>query len=174
MRWTVTGAHTHRSGTPALRRHAVRLGAALVLVAGLAGAADRPPPPDPCKRGPHRQRVTLVLSVPETQAVVSAVLSLTYDRALMRLPATGGGNRLRKRLTPRGSGVMLTPANAGDGLRVVAAKAGGLPGGPLVDIVFDRCAGARPPAPADLRCTVASCAGAGGQIDGCICTVALP
>lgn len=150
--------------------------AAFASAAVLVGvcAARAATPAQPCQSGPDRQRVTIALAIPESQAVVSAVLSVTYDPALLRLPETGGGTAVRTRLKASPGGAMLTPNNEGDALRIVAAKGGGLSVGPLAAVEFDRCAGARSPQPADLRCQVASCAGAGGPVDGCTCTVTLP
>lgn len=153
-------------------RCAAALSAAVVLFAaahaadGVAGA--------PCTLGPNRQRVTVALTVPEAQEVVSVVVSLGYDRALVGLPEAGGGAALRKRLSARTSGALVTPDNSGDALRLVIAKAGGLTLGPIADVEFDRCTGSRAVTVADLHCTVASCAGVGGQIDGCGCAVTVP
>jgi hypothetical protein len=150
--------------------------AAVVCAVGLSAdgrSAAAAPPDGGCEPSTQRQRVAVALVVPESQAVISAVLVLKYDPALLRLPENGGGKAVRARLTARANGAMLTPNSDGNALRIVAARAGGLPSGPLADVEFDRCAGAHAPAVADVRCEVASCAGAGGAIDGCACAVTL-
>lgn len=164
------------------RRHRLRLaacwmGLGCALVAARSHAettAATAAPPVACSAGAERQRVTLALQPPESQAVLSLVISLTYDPALLRLPALGSGADVRKRLKATGGAAMLTPNNLGGALRIVAARSGELPLGPLVDVEFDRCAGARVPTAADLRCTVESCAGSGGPVAGCTCTASLP
>jgi hypothetical protein len=151
--------------------HLAALGGTLALLAA-AEAADGVTRAS-CSPGADRQRVTLSLTVPESQQVVSVVVSLDYDPALLDLPH-GGDAALRQRLSSRAAGAMLTPDNTGNTLRVVVAKAGGLPLGPLADLELDRCSGARAPKSQDLSCRVASCAGSGGPVDGCTCSVILP
>ena len=162
----------HPSPLFAPTRCAAALTAALVFFAA-AHAADGVAPAA-CKLSPDRQHVTLALIVPEAQEVVSVVVSLGYDPSLVGFSETGGGTALRTRLSARATGALVTPDNTGDALRLVIAKAGGLTVGPIADVEFDRCTGSRAPTVADLHCTVASCAGAGGQIDGCGCAVTVP
>jgi len=154
-----------------VRSAGATLAAGAILCAVYAARAATPA--QPCQASQDRQRVTIALRIPESQSVVSAVLSLTYDPTVLRLPEAGGGVAVRARLKPGPGGAMLTPNNDGAALRIVAAKGGGLSFGPLTAVEFDRCAGARSPQPADLRCQVASCAGAGGPVEGCTCSVTL-
>lgn len=145
---------------------AAGLGAAIALFAGAALAAAHP-----CPAGAQRQRVAIELSAPEAQHAISVVALIGYNSSVLRLPESGGSAVLRKRVTGRDRDVMLTLSDSGDALRLVAAKAGGLTPGALADVEFDRCAGAPGPAAADVRCTVESCAGSGGPIADCKCTI---
>ena len=47
----------------------------------------------------------------------------------------------------------------------------GFPNGLFATVRFDRCSGAPAPTAADFGCTVEACAGSGGPIAGCTCTV---
>ncbi|MDX2168468.1 MAG: hypothetical protein SF182_15445 [Deltaproteobacteria bacterium] len=137
----------------------------LVASAGLAPAADQA---EPCRTGAERQTVTLALSDSGAQLPVSVVATLSYDASLAR-PL----EPLRAQVKTLASGAMLVPAAAADGLRLVAGRGGGLPAGPLAEIQLARCAGARAPVAADFHCTVDSCAGSGGALSDCTCSVVL-
>jgi hypothetical protein len=140
---------------------------ALAIPAANPAAAARP-----CEAGKEQQRIALEMSAPETQAVISLVASVTYDPSLLQL-AAGSAPSVRQRVTAGDRQAMLMSNNHGSVLRIVASKAGGLTPGPLADVEFDRCAGARAATGDDLRCTIESCAGAGGPIAGCTCTIML-
>ena len=137
------------------------------LLVGPAAAARA------CEAGTEHQRIALEMSAPETQAVISLVASVAYDPMLLRLPAAGSDTAVRKRVTAGDQQAMLMPNNDGSALRLVASKAGGLHSGTLADVEFDRCAGARAATGDDLRCTIESCAGNGGPITGCTCTITM-
>ncbi len=130
----------------------------------VASAAD----PPPCKTGTARQTVTLALSDSGAQLPVSVVARVTYDRALAR-PL----EPLRAQVKALAAGAMLVPSLSDTGLRLVAGKGGGLPAGPLADIELARCSGARAATVADFHCTVESCAGSGGAMSDCTCSVTL-
>ncbi|MEO8601293.1 MAG: hypothetical protein ABI629_01820 [bacterium] len=140
--------------------------AGLGVVLCLATASPAVTAAEPCKAGKAQQTVTLTISDSGAQLPVSMVASITYDPNLVRL-----AEPLRKRLHARAGGAMIAPKDTGGTLRIVAGKGGGLAAGPLVDIAFDRCAGARAPAAEDFRCSVDSCAGSGGAIGDCTCSV---
>jgi hypothetical protein len=138
---------------------------ALLASAGAAPAADSA---SPCKLGSEKQTLTLALSDSGAQLPVSVVATLSYDDRLAR-PL----EPLRTQVKPLANGAMLVPAVTTEGLRLVAGKGGGLPAGPLAEIQLARCAGARVPVASDFRCTVDSCAGSGGAINDCVCSVVL-
>ena len=150
-----------------MTRVAVGRCALIVALACWTAAASAAEPPS-CKTGTARQTVTLALSDSGAQLPVSVVASLTYDPTLAR-PL----EPLRAQVKPLAAGAMLVPSLADTGLRLVAGKGGGLPAGPLADIELARCSGARAPTAADFRCTVESCAGTGGAMSDCSCSVTL-
>jgi hypothetical protein len=127
-----------------------------------------------CAPGKAAPPVRLEITVPKTQSIVSMVASLAYDPDRLRLPETGAGPAVRKRVKAEQQGAMMTASNGPGSLRIVAAKAGGLEPGTLAQIRFDRCANAPSEPGAPLRCTVESCAGGGGPVTGCGCTATAP
>lgn len=135
-----------------------------VFAATTAVAADAPPS---CPAGKARQTITVALSDSGAQLPVSMVATLSYDPALVQL-----AEPLRKQVKGL-EGAMVVPNLADGALRLVAGKGGGLPAGPLADIALARCSGARAPTAADFTCTVESCAGSGGAISDCTCSVRL-
>lgn len=128
----------------------------------------------PCDPAGQRQQVAVEFSAPEAQQVISLVALIGYDSTLVGLPSGADAVAIKRRVNGRDRNAILTASGAGDAVRVVAAKAGGLTPGPLADIELDRCSGAPAPAASALRCTVESCAGSGGPIPGCTCTISLP
>lgn len=150
-----------------LRSFIVLAGIGTLAAAGAARGVES------CPAGQEHQRVAIEVSASEAQPVISLVAMLSYDPTLLRLPATGADPAMRKRLVSSDSNALLTSNNDGKVLRLVAAKAGGLKNGTLADIDFDRCAGARPPTASDLQCSIESCAGSGGPISDCSCTVSI-
>jgi hypothetical protein len=151
----------------------LRVGALLILTAGFlasfAGGATADTPS--CKAGKEHARVSLVFGPSEAQIPITVVLALAYDPSLTTVPESGSAPAVRKRVHTRQDGAMTTPNRADPALlRVVVTKPAGLKAGPLVDVDFDRCAGARAPTVGDFRCTLEACAGDGGGVD-CTCTV---
>jgi len=59
-------------------------------------------------------------------------------------------------------------------IRLVVGRTAGLANGLLATVRFDRCSGAPAVTAADFGCTMEACAGTGGDISGCICTVVAP
>jgi hypothetical protein len=57
---------------------------------------------------------------------------------------------------------------------VVLGRTAGLAEGLLYSAKFDTCQGAAAVTADDFGCTVEACAGAGGPIEGCTCTVVQP
>jgi hypothetical protein len=123
----------------------------------------------PCDPGRDTQSVALTVKAPGATTLVAVTLQLAYRRTALRLPADAATQRRRVRAV--GDGGLVAPKDLGYALRLVVARAGGLPAGPVVEVDFDRCAGSAPATSADLSCTVLGCAGTGGQLDGCSCTV---
>jgi hypothetical protein len=149
------------SGSMIARRSSLIV--ALLVCASAAHAVDSA---EPCKIGSEKQTVTLALSDSGAQLPVSVVATLSYDATLAR-PL----EPLRAQVKTLANGAMLVPAVTTEGLRLVAGKGGGLPSGPLAEIQLARCAGARAPVASDFHCTVDSCAGSGGAISDCGCSV---
>jgi hypothetical protein len=125
----------------------------------------------PCDATIGTQSVALTVKAPGATTLVAVTLQLAYRHGALRLPADALA--LRKRARAVADGGLVAPKDLGYALRLVVARAGGLLPGPAVEVAFDRCAGSASATTADLSCTVRGCAGAGGQLDNCTCTLAI-
>lgn len=109
-------------------------------------------------------------SVPTTVTVL-----VGYQSDLVSLPGSGNATTVRQRITyPPPPPFPQEPNDLNYALRLVVGRSAGFPNGLFATVRFDRCQGAPAPLAADFGCTVEACAGTGGPIVGCTCTVTTP
>jgi hypothetical protein len=125
--------------------------------------------PASCTPGSALQRVRVDLSAPPESKLTAVTARLTYRSDVLRLPRDQGDAAVRKRLASGEAPTVLSADDEGYALRVVVVRNAGLDSGPLVEVEFDRCAGARLPTAADLSCVVEGCTGLAGPVHGCRC-----
>lgn len=102
----------------------------------------------------------------------SVTILLAYRSDVISIPGSGFQPTVRQRVTvPPPPPFLFTPNDLDYALRVVLSRTNGLDQGLLFTVRFDRCEGAPVPDLADFSCSVEGCAGAGGTIDGCACSV---
>lgn len=102
----------------------------------------------------------------------SVTILLAYRSAVVSIPGSGFAPTVRQRVTvPPPPPFLFTPNDLDYALRVVLSRTTGLQQGLLFTVRFDRCQAAPVPSPADFACSVEGCAGSGGSIDSCVCTV---
>lgn len=111
------------------------------------------------------------MTVPETQPIVSAVVALRYDPAQLREPEKRSDAAEQPSLRTQADGVSITSSGTPGLLRLVIGSTAGLPAALPVDVELQRCAGAQSPSPPTLTCAIEACAGGGGPVTGCACTV---
>jgi len=103
---------------------------------------------------------------------ITATTLLGYRSNRISIPGTGMVNTVRQRVTfppplPNTIGI----SDLDYAVRVVVGRTNGIPAGLLYTVKFDTCQGAPAVTAADFGCTMEACAGAGGPITGCTCTV---
>jgi cysteine-rich repeat protein len=105
----------------------------------------------------------------------SVTILLAYRSSVVNIPGSGFAPTVRQRVTvPPPPPFLFTPNDLDYALRVVLSRTTGLQQGLLFTVRFDRCQGAPTPDRFDFSCSVEGCAGAGGSIEGCECTVRSP
>jgi hypothetical protein len=105
----------------------------------------------------------------------TVTVRLGYKSALVSIPGSSNDLSVRQRITyPPPLPNPQSPNDLDYALRLVIGRTAGFPNGLLATVRFDGCQGAPAPVPADFACTVEACAGAGGPISGCTCSVTLP
>lgn len=98
-----------------------------------------------------------------------------YQSDLVSLPGSSNDLSVRQRITyPAPPPFPQAPNDLNYALRLVVGRTAGIASGLFATLKFDQCQGGAVPAPTDFACTVEACAGAGGAIEGCTCTVVLP
>jgi hypothetical protein len=105
----------------------------------------------------------------------AATTLLGYRSNRASLPGSGMVTTVRQRVTypsPLPNSTAISDLDYA--VRVVIGRTAGLSDGLLYSVKFDRCQGAPAVTAADFGCTVEACAGAGGPIAGCTCTVTGP
>jgi hypothetical protein len=111
---------------------------------------------------------------PGVTATTVTVL-LGYQSDLVSIPGTGNATSVRQRITyPPPLPNVQSPSDLDYALRLVVGRTAGLQNGLLATVKFDQCVGAPAAAPTDFGCTVEACAGSGGPIADCACTVTTP
>ena len=109
-------------------------------------------------------------TVPTTVTVL-----LGYQSDLLSIPGTGNALSVRQRITyPAPAPFPQAPNDLDYAVRLVIGRSAGFNDGLLATVKFDQCQGAPAPMPVDFGCIVEACAGVGGAITGCTCTVTEP
>jgi len=100
---------------------------------------------------------------------------LAYRSGIVSLPGTSNALTVRQRVTfpaPIPNSIAINDLDYA--LRVVIGRTAGLGNGLLYSVAVDVCDGAPAASAADFACSMEACAGAGGPIAGCTCTVSEP
>lgn len=112
----------------------------------------------------------VVGTIPTTVTVL-----LGYQSDLVSIPGASNELSVRQRITyPPPLPFPQSPNDLNYALRLVVGRTAGIPNGLLATVKLDQCQGALTAVPADFACTMEGCAGGGGAINGCTCTVMLP
>lgn len=121
--------------------------------------------------------VTIAVSfagAPGTSPTTATTL-IGYRSTRVSVPGAGNAQTVRQRITyPAPLPNVASPNDLDYALRVVLGRNAGLSDGLLYSVQFDTCQGGGAVTAADFACTMEGCAGAGGPITGCTCSVALP
>jgi hypothetical protein len=105
----------------------------------------------------------------------TATTLLGYRSNRVSIPGTGNATSVRQRLTYPAPLPNTASFNDLDyAIRVIVGRTAGLTNGLLYSVKFDTCQGAPAVTAANFGCTMEACAGAGGPIAGCTCTVTGP
>jgi hypothetical protein len=108
-----------------------------------------------------------------TPITVTTLVGYRSDR--VGIPGSGSAVSVRQRVTfPAPLPNVISINDLDYAVRVVVGRTAGLSEGLLYSVNFDTCEGAPAVTAADFACTMEACAGAGGPIDGCLCTVTAP
>jgi hypothetical protein len=111
---------------------------------------------------------------PGTTPITSTTL-FAYKSDRVSIPGSGGATSARQRVTfPAPLPNALSVNDLDYAARVVIGRTAGIANGLLYSVKLDICTGAPAPTVEDFACTMEGCAGAGGPIEGCTCTVAAP
>ena len=106
---------------------------------------------------------------------ITATSLLAYRSGIVSIPGTGNALTVRQRVTfpaPIPNSIAINDLDYA--LRVVIGRTAGLGNGLLYSVAVDVCDGAPAASAADFACSMEACAGAGGPIAGCTCTVSEP
>jgi hypothetical protein len=129
----------------------------------------------PCTPTSPTPSFAVQLSSPLGSLPTTVTVRLGYRSDLVSIPGSGNASTVRQRVTyPPPPPFPQEPNDLNYALRLVVGRNAGFANGLFATVRFDRCQGAPAPVPADFGCTVEACAGAGGAIAGCTCTVTLP
>lgn len=111
---------------------------------------------------------------PGTTAITATTL-FAYRSDRVSIPGSAGAPSVRQRVTfpaPLPNAISINDLDYA--VRVVIGRTAGVANGLLYSVKLDTCAGAPAPTAEDFACTMEACAGAGGPIEGCTCTVGEP
>jgi hypothetical protein len=106
---------------------------------------------------------------------ITATTLLGYRSDRVSVPGSGNVLSVRQRVVvppPLPNTIAINDLDYA--VRVVIGRTAGLTAGLLYTVNFDTCQGAAAVAAQDFACTMEACAGAGGAITGCTCTVVAP
>ncbi len=99
---------------------------------------------------------------------ITAVIGYRSDRASIPGSGTAG---LARVTFPSPQPFVRSARDFDYAIRVVGIRTGSFPEGPAFSIRFDGCTGQPDPNPLDMACTIEGCAGSGGSIVGCECSI---
>lgn len=99
---------------------------------------------------------------------LTSVIGYRSNRA--SIPGTGTAG-LQRVTFPNPQPFVRSARDFDYAIRVVGIRTGSFPDGPAFSIRFDGCVGQPNPTAGDMACTVEGCAGAGGGINGCLCSI---
>jgi len=129
----------------------------------------------PCTATATMTSFTIQFSSPLGTIPTTGTFLLGYRSNHVSLPGSATATSVRQRVTYPAPLPNVASVNDLDyALRLVVGRNGGLNNGLLATVRFDTCQGAAAVTEADFGCTVEACAGAGGAIDDCACSVEAP
>lgn len=126
--------------------------------------------PRPCEVSEQRETFVVKLSVPLAHQANSVTVRLGYRGDVLGFPGNGA-ETAKDRINAMDAEAVLVPIDLDYALRVVVARAGGFQERAIFSATFDRCKNAEKVTQAALSCLVEGCAGSGGEIADCSCTV---
>lgn len=122
-----------------------------------------------CKVIDQRRKATVHIASVLGTNPSGVALRVAYKSDRLHLPGSGLEPTVRSRVTAEKPSTQVFANDMEHSLRIVLTDAQGL-GGSRVEILFDRCDKAPKPHD-DIVCWIERCAGSGGPISGCTCTV---
>lgn len=127
-----------------------------------------------CRPTTPTRTVALSFTAPNDRTVNGATLVLAYRSRLVSLPGSGSDRSVRSRVKDTPANAIVAVNDRDYALRIVLARAAGIPAETIATVDFDGCQGASAPTVADFACVVEGCASAFGNVDDCACSVSLP
>lgn len=129
-----------------------------------------------CSPTAERFTVTVSYSPPLGVAATSLTSLLSYRSDIVQIPGSGRVREVAERFEELRdpNPFVFTVSDLDFAARVVFVNTTTLDAGVLYQATFDVCAGAGTPTQEAFACIVEGCAGAGGPLGGCTCTVVLP
>ncbi len=126
----------------------------------------------PCTAVAPTPSFQIQFTAPLGTSPTSVTVLLGYRSSRVSIPGSGNATTVRQRVTyPAPPPFPQEPNDLNYALRLVVGRSAGIQNGLFATVRFDRCSGAPAPTSADFGCTVEACAGSGGPIAGCTCTV---
>ncbi len=127
---------------------------------------------------PSSQMFTLMVAYepPVGTSATSVTSLLSYQSDVVQIPGTGRAREVADRFEELRdpNPFVFTVSDLDFATRVVFVDTGNLPAGVLYQATFDICEGSGTPDASSFACIVEGCAGAGGSLAGCTCSVILP
>jgi hypothetical protein len=128
-----------------------------------------------CEPSEERIAVEVHFNAPMGATPNSVTVLLGYRSDLVSLPGSGLVLSVRQRITtPPPPPFVLSPNDLDYALRLVLSRTSPLGEGLLFSASFDRCTGAPAAAADQFGCFIEGCAGAGGPVADCTCSVVRP
>jgi hypothetical protein len=119
----------------------------------------------------HR-RYAMSITTPLGQQATGVTALISYRSGTLSMPGTADDASIEQRIQRHVAPDMLIARDADYAMSIMITMAKGLPSTPLLDIDFDTCTGAPPPAADDISCELVGCSGSGGPLAGCSCVLA--
>lgn len=117
----------------------------------------------------HR-RYSMAIIAPEGHTPTGVTALVSYRSGTLSVPGTASESSVEQRIKRHVNPDLLVVRDADYAMSITLSIAKGLPTGPLLDIDFDTCAGAKPSAD-DVTCELVGCAGGGEPLTGCSCQI---